>query len=267
MYIGSIAIAALSEQGLGSFTDRGPNDDHDCRLMPFRGMAEEFAALARELAKQPDLPSTLATICRHAVETIDGAEFAAITLGREGHGYRTVGATGDLPLDVDKIQYATQEGPCVDSLRAAVHHFRSDDVTNDPRWPVFGRLAGERTDVASMMSHRLYLEEGERLGALNIYSRKTGAFSDYSLSTLDMLATHAAIALAKAEAVDQSQNLRIALSRNRTIGVAIGIIMATYKTTLDQSFDLLRVSSQHSHRKLHDIALDVVETGALQIDP
>jgi GAF domain-containing protein len=233
--------------------------------MPFRGRAEEFAALARELAKQPDLPSTLSAISRNAVETIEGAEFAGITLRREGHRYQTLGSTGDLPLAVDQIQYDTDEGPCVDSLRLKGHVFRSDDVARDPRWPNFGPLASERTGVASMMSHRLYLEDDRSLGALNIYSRQVAAFSDHSLSTLDMLATHAAIALAKADAVDQSQNLQIALARNRTIGLAVGILMATYKVTQDQGFDLLRVASQHSHRKLHDIALDVAETGLLDI--
>ncbi|MCW2523773.1 MAG: hypothetical protein JWO63_2108, partial [Frankiales bacterium] len=83
--------------------------------------------------------------------------------------------------------------------------------------------------------------------------------------TLDMLATHAAIALAQADAVDQNQNLQIALDSNRTVGVAIGILMATYKVTEVQGFDLLRLASQHSHRKLHDVALDVADTGALDI--
>lgn len=233
--------------------------------MPFRGLAEEFAALARKLAQQPDLPSTLAAIAKQAVETIDGAEYAAITVGRGDGRYRTEGATGDLPVAVDQIQYDTEEGPCVDSLRAGGRIYRSDDVAADRRWPIFGRLAAERTEVASMMSHRLYLEDGDCLGALNIYSRKIAAFTDHSLSTLDMLATHAAIALAKADAEDQSKNLQIALASNRTVGVAVGILMATYKVSQDQGFDLLRLASQHSHRKLHDIARDVADTGTLDI--
>jgi AmiR/NasT family two-component response regulator len=101
---------------------------------------------------------------------------------------------------------------------------------------------------------------------LNLYSRKPGAFTDHSRSTLDMLATHAAIALVKADAEDQSRNLQIALASNRSIGVAVGIIMATYKVTQDQAFDLLRLSSQHSHLKLRDVAASVTETGTLDLD-
>jgi GAF domain-containing protein len=255
----------LIKQGLDRSTNRGPHDLHDRRLMPFKGAAAEFAGLARELSVQPDLPSTLAAITRNAVETVQGAEFAAITLTSKGGHYRTVAETGDLPREVDRIQYATGEGPCVDSLREQAHVFRTDDVKTDPRWPVFGPLARERTDVVSMMSHRLYLEGDDNLGALNLYSREPAAFTDHSLSTLDMLATHAAIALAKAGAQAENQHLQTALASNRSIGTAVGILMATYKVTQDQAFDLLRMASQHSHRKLNDIARDVADTGTLDI--
>jgi hypothetical protein len=92
-------------------------------------MAVEFAAVARELARQPDLPSTLAAIAVKAVETVEGAEFAAITVGREGDRYRTVGSTDELPLEVDRIQYDTEEGPCLDALRAQDRVFRTDDAS------------------------------------------------------------------------------------------------------------------------------------------
>ncbi|MDT4915523.1 MAG: hypothetical protein QOH89_223 [Pseudonocardiales bacterium] len=35
------------------------------------------------------------------------------------------------------------------------------------------------------------------------------------------------------------------------------------KVTRDQAFDLLRMASQHTHRKVADIAAHVTETGAL----
>ena len=63
----------------------------------------------------------------------------------------------------------------------------------------------------------------------------------------------------------QAGNLSIALSTNRQIATAIGILMAGHKLTSERAFDLLRRVSQHSHRKLHDIALDVIDTGALEL--
>ncbi|HEX8082592.1 MAG TPA: ANTAR domain-containing protein [Jatrophihabitans sp.] len=60
-------------------------------------------------------------------------------------------------------------------------------------------------------------------------------------------------------------NLGVALTTNRQIGIAIGIIMANHKLTGDHAFDLLRRVSQHSHRKIHDIAVDVVDAGVLEL--
>jgi signal transduction histidine kinase/DNA-binding response OmpR family regulator len=68
---------------------------------------------------------------------------------------------------------------------------------------------------------------------------------------------------AVARAQDEAANLRRALSSNRQIGAAIGILMQRRKITSDQSFALLRSASQRMNRKLRDIADEVVLTGTL----
>lgn len=221
-----------------------------------------FAALARELATQPSLAATLQAIVEHAAATMAGAQDAAITIRRGTQRYETVASTGELPFQVDAIQYRTGEGPCLQAL--AEHHvFRSDDLGADDRWPTFGPEATANTDVRSMMSHRLFLEDSDTIGALNLYSREPSAFTRLESSALDDLATHCAIALARAAEHEQNQHLRAALETNRDIGVAIGILMATKLVTKQAAFDALRITSQHTHRKLHLVALDVVETGEL----
>jgi ANTAR domain-containing protein len=71
------------------------------------------------------------------------------------------------------------------------------------------------------------------------------------------------LSMALAQESDKSHHLAQALATNRHIGQAIGILMATYKLTAEESFDLLRGVSQHSHRKLRDIADEVSQTGTL----
>jgi AmiR/NasT family two-component response regulator len=58
-------------------------------------------------------------------------------------------------------------------------------------------------------------------------------------------------------------NLEIALTTARRIGAAIGILMANHKTTEAQGFELLRLISQSTNRKLRDVADEVVQTGTL----
>jgi len=43
----------------------------------------------------------------------------------------------------------------------------------------------------------------------------------------------------------------------------MGVLMATYKVTRDEAFDLLRITSQRSNRKLVDIAAEVNRAGGL----
>jgi hypothetical protein len=63
------------------------------------------------------------------------------------------------------------------------------------------------------------------------------------------------------------QNLEIALHTSRRIGAAIGVLMAQRHISQDAAFDLMRVASQTRHRKLRDIAEEVLYTGALDPTP
>lgn len=65
------------------------------------------------------------------------------------------------------------------------------------------------------------------------------------------------------QAEDRAANLQSALSSNRQIGTAIGILMQQHKITEERGFELLRRTSQSQNRKLRDVADDVVCTGVL----
>ena len=68
-----------------------------------------------------------------------------------------------------------------------------------------------------------------------------------------------------ADARDKIENLERALTSSRRIGAAIGVLMYRHKVTIDQAFELLRVASQVTHRKLRDVAEDVLTTGELNL--
>ena len=70
------------------------------------------------------------------------------------------------------------------------------------------------------------------------------------------------IAVHRAES--RAENLQLALSTNRRIGVAIGVLMVAERLTHEQAFDRLREASQRSNRKLRDVAEDVILTGQLE---
>jgi hypothetical protein len=73
------------------------------------------------------------------------------------------------------------------------------------------------------------------------------------------------LVLERQAAVDRDEiaQLHAALATSRSIGAAVGIVMAFRRVTQDEAFQILSRASQASHVKLRDLALDVVATGAL----
>jgi hypothetical protein len=61
---------------------------------------------------------------------------------------------------------------------------------------------------------------------------------------------------------DHATQMEEALRSSRTIGAAIGIIMASRHLTEDQAFEVLKAASSSSHRKLRDLASDLVRSAA-----
>jgi GAF domain-containing protein/ANTAR domain-containing protein len=221
---------------------------------------DDFVEVARELQSAATTQATLDTVCRLAVDVIDGAEHAAITVVRDGD-FSTVAASSDIPRVIDRIQYETGEGPCLDCIREH-DAFITDDLTQEQRWPAFTNRVVSATGVRSMQAHRLFLQENT-LGALNLYAVPVAAFTDTSRALGAMFAAHAAVAYQAAKDHDKALNLELALQSNRRIGMAMGIVMSQQSCTEHDAFSALRTVSQQQHRKLLKIAEEVILSGTL----
>ena len=64
-------------------------------------------------------------------------------------------------------------------------------------------------------------------------------------------------------ALEKIRNLEVALTTNRRIGMALGVLMARHNLTDEQAFAMLVRASHRRHRKVREIADDVVLTGEL----
>jgi GAF domain-containing protein len=231
-------------------------------------LADLYAEIGHKLATHR-LSDAYAAVSATAVEMLPAAVEAGITRARNIDGYRfdTLAATSEETRRVDQIQYQLGSGPCVDAATERAV-FRTGDLSKDPRWPEFGRRAVAAAGVHSVLSVRLYLEghaDREQGAALNIYGKQRDAFSDDDQLVATLLASHAAIAFVAAAAREKVANLQVALATNRTIGVAIGVLMSHYKITEEAAFALLQVASQHLHRRIAELAPEVIETGALPL--
>jgi hypothetical protein len=229
-------------------------------------MAAEFTDLARVMAEDVKDPAQLLSrIVAVASRAVPGAEHAAISLVTGNGAPRTDPTSDELPPQIDQIQYQTGEGPCVQALTTS-DLVLTNDLMTAPDWPAFARRAVEEAGIRSMLSFRLFLNDGNR-GALNFYAMKPDAFDMSAVATGSIFAAYVSMAQLAALHQDQAIQLGRAVESNREIGVAMGILMAGKRQTQEQAFTDLRIASQHLHRKLRDIAAEVIYTGALPEEP
>jgi GAF domain-containing protein len=221
-------------------------------------LGDVMSRVARELQEvHGHVEATLQAIATGAVKTVPGADECGITyvIGRSKVESRA--STGDLPKEVDALQERLGEGPCLDAAWNQ-EVVRVDDVGADGRWPEFAQRAS-RLGVRSMMCFQLFVQ-GDRLGAMNLYSRTPGAFGDDSRDMGMVFAAHAAVALAGAE---HEEHLRAGMDSRDVIGQAKGILMERHRLTAVQAFGVLAQVSQELNRKLVDVAREVSDTGAV----
>jgi GAF domain-containing protein len=228
------------------------------------GLANLYATVGGRVISHRRTSDALDALTKTAIQMVDGAEHAGITRARSGGKYETVAPTDELVSRIDSIQYQLGSGPCVDAV-SANDVFRTADLRTDARWPEFGPRAFERVGVISMLSIGVFLEDEDIVVGLNMYSKHVDAFNDHDQTIGTVLATHGALAVASAAAYERAENLETALKSSREIGVAMGVLMSQHKFTREQAFDLLRIASQHTHRKLAEIAVEVADTGALNL--
>jgi hypothetical protein len=234
------------------------------RELSARELLQLYSVLGRDVAFHADATGALEAITNVAVQAIPGAHLASITR-RSGAGtYETVAPTDPSGQLADALQYKLSSGPCIDAVEKDTL-IVSGDLANDPRWAQWGPEASATAGVNSVLAVRLVLDEEQLVAALNVYSRDLNAFNPDALTVGMLLATHGALAVSNVIAREKAANLAKAVNTNREIGMAMGVLMAVYKVTREDAFDLLRIASQNSHRKLHEIATEVTETGALEL--
>lgn len=223
--------------------------------------ARWFAALARDLAEQADRDA-VATRVLELITGATGCSFAAIAQ-LSPQGALTYHHTTDRELlsKVAAISTATGEGVAWQALRERAT-VQVDDVNSEPRWPQYTSRLRAETPIRSVLAYCLILDNSV-LGVLLLFSTEPGFFTVPMCRFADVYADHAAIALARVSDHERAENLETALRTNREIGMAIGILMVRYGLTDQAAFDLLRVTSQHEHRKLRDIAAETVYSGEL----
>lgn len=194
-----------------------------------------------------------------AAAHIPGTAGASVSVIRTA-GYATTNASSTEVHDIDVRQYDTGQGPCVAAMREGVRYNVALSAERQ-RWPEFCTVA-EASGMRWMLSTPLAIRD-RTMGALNLYSRSDGGYGAAEVAAAQTFADHASVVLANAMAYTTAEmanhQLQEALASRSVIGQAQGLIMAARGCPPEEAFDVLREVSQRTHRKLRDVAQDVVD--------
>lgn len=207
--------------------------------------------LALQMQSESDSQALLKIIVGAGVHVMPGISWAGIALVR-GKTVTSAAPSDHVARELDRLQSDLGEGPAISAL-SDERTVAIPDLLGETRWPRFVAAATAR-GVRCMLSFRLFVRRGA-LGTLNLYGPEPNMYTEESLAMGEILAQHAAIAMAGAAAEDGA---RAALASRDLIGQAKGILMHRDRLTGLQAFALLSRASQDANVKLVDVARLVV---------
>ena len=223
-----------------------------------------IANLAGLVAGSLGLPELLAEVASFAVGAIPGADGAGVTLlrvDRPDNMVAALAASAPFVAEIDEIQYVVlHEGPCITAAleRRTV---RSGSLGGEKMWPRFGPRVG-RLGVHSALSLPLLLLD-KVVGAINVYAHDKDVFDEHAAGLGELFAKPAAVAVHNAQiladALSLTVQLQTALSTRPVIDQAIGLIRGRTGRSVEDAFTHLRAISQAEHRKLADVAQQIVD--------
>jgi GAF domain-containing protein len=231
--------------------------EHDA---PAEELPRQLGSIARILLAPSTVDETLQRIVDLSAQAITNCDEAGLCRTQLLAGHPT--PTSPVAAQLDALQTALEEGPCVDALAGAdsvyVH-----DLDGDGTWREFG-VQAVAMGMRSVLAYRLFAGT-DTFGALQLYARLPGAFNVTDRAQGLIFAAHAGLALSLAQTQEEergrSDNLQVALMSREIIGQAQGILMERERITAEQAFDLLRRASQDLNIKLREVAQGLVDTG------
>ena len=220
---------------------------------------DAFAELAAITLADHSLEHVMDKIAALTKSTVPGADEVSVTLVERGTA-STVASTGALAQSLDESQYDRGHGPCLDSIDGGepIHIARLGD---EQRWPDWAQEAVAQ-GAGSSLSIPVPLQR-EVAAALNIYSRRAGAFDEGGIDVALTFAAYAGVALANMHLYQAqgrvAEQLQTAMRSRAVIEQAKGVLMGQRACSAQEAFDVLVQMSQVENRKLRDVAQAIVD--------
>lgn len=209
--------------------------------MPLAELTAVVARIRGLLLTEEKAAEALRYLSAAAKSAFPGAAGAgASLLGPDGMRVSR-GETDPVVAEADGLQYALNEGPCLDAWtlgRTVV----SRDIAAGDRWPRWSRAVSDGMGLRSVLSVPLAVD-GTSPGALKVYALRPGAFGKESAELLELLGGAAATVLTSVQASDAphriGEALRRSLDSRDTVARACGALMQRHGIDQDAAMRML----------------------------
>jgi hypothetical protein len=172
----------------------------------------------------------------------------------------TAAGSSARAVELDKLEQAVGDGPCIKALRDMTPVI-IDDVTTDARWPELSRKFVD-AGVYSSLGVPLAINS-EASAALNFFASKPGIFTPnvYDKAVGFGAAAHSTLHLSVRinSAQSRAEDLEAAMQSRTAINLACGVIMAQNRCSQAEAMEILTKVSSNRNRKLRDVATELIE--------
>lgn len=229
--------------------------DHDL-------LTRVLSEFAHTLANRYEVSEVLYRLAEHVVEILQVAG-AGVSVAADDGQLRRVTVINELTDQLETVEEAHQEGPCVDAFRHGQVVLVPDLAAEAGTWPTWSAQAAA-WGVVAVMGIPMWIRD-RAVGAMNVYSTEVRTWSEAEVRTARVLADMAASYVVNASELEASrrtaEQLQEALDSRVLIEQAKGMLANENRVSVDEAFRLLRRHAREHGASLRAVARAVVELG------
>lgn len=231
-------------------------DDDTAVTAALAAMSDDIGGVLESMEELSDyLERVVHSVRRH----VDGCDEVGITILSSDRPHTAAYSTVQT-LEIDAVQYALDEGPCLDAARTGEEQRVDDLCRDDGRWPAFAQATRE-DGMRALLAVPL-VSGGDCVGALNLYAWERGAFDGFDTALIRLAAARCADAVVAVTQYDGMRRLagqlEQAMASRAVIEQAKGAIMAMRGVEEHAAFEILRKTSQDRNVKVRVLAEQVI---------
>ncbi|MFP3581005.1 GAF and ANTAR domain-containing protein [Arthrobacter sp. fls2-241-R2A-200] len=226
--------------------------------------ASMVADIQSLLLDTDDVTEFLEELARHSAAIFSGSAgeiYCGITLMRQRTA-ATVASSGERARQLDEVQYAFADGPCLHACREGTQ-VHIPDFEKDNTWPDYNAAITDH-GLRSVLAVPFNLPDDTARAGLNLYSDRPHAFDQGAVQRandyVDQASNGLRLAIKLAQHSETAANLRAAMESRTVIDVATGIIIAQNRCTQVEAMELIKKASSNRNIKLRAVAQAIVES-------